>query len=386
MKHPRVYGIDWLEMFVSESPSVDYSADGFRARGWFVKEREYGTKTMEQMFTLEDSTGHPFIEIRRAPRGLNKAAESMVYTFGDSYVRFNNMYCYSPNPMRLMCDFLEREHYTIKKIYRIDLYIDIVRFDTGDIPAKVARRIVNHTYAKVNQTHRRTSGNDTWTQCLDNWISWGATGSMVSTKFYNKTKELHDTGMHKTWILENWKRAGLIDDVCDVRKEGQAVEVWRLEFSIKGNAKGWIVIDKRDSEDGARHMVPHSPSCYMERQGVLNAIANLIPFYFKFRIYREGVRKSLCKEKILFKFDDDEVEKGYRLTNESDLGRVRHVQTDDERAALYHLTRAWGKLSGTSHAPVISRMINDLSERINEKSRQTFTIEDIEWPSYVPLQ
>lgn len=371
-KPARIFGIDWLEMFVSESTTVDYSAEGFRARGYDVKERDYGTKTMAEMFTLLDKRGFPFMEIRRAPRGLNQHPESCVYTFGDSYVRLCNLYCYDYNPMKLMCEFLEREKYTIKKIYRIDLYLDLVRFDTGDIPAKVARRIVNHTYAKVNQTHRRTSGDDTWTQCLDNWISWGATGSMVSTKFYNKTKEIKDTGMKKTYILENWRRHGIIDDTTEILKDGKHVDVWRLEFSIKGNAKGWIVIDKSDSEDGCRHMIPHNPRCYAEPQGVLNAIANLIPYYFKFRVYKEGVRKSNCPEKKLFKFDDDEAEIGYRLTSESDINRVRAVQVDEELIALHHLDKAYMKLMGTTLAPTLYRLIQDVHDRVSERAAMSY--------------
>ena len=372
-KQPRVFGIDWLEMFVSESTSIGYSADDFEARGWSVLRRDYGTKTMAEMFTLLDRRGFPFVEIRRAPRGLDKPADHTVYTYGDSYVRLTNLYCYDANPMRLMLDFLEREKYTIKKIYRIDLYLDIVRFDSGDIPKRVARRIVNHTYAKVNQTHRRTSGDDTWTECFDNWISWGATGSMVSTKFYNKTKEITDMGMKKTYILENWRRCGLIDDITTIRMKGEAVEVWRLEFSIKGNAKGWIYIDKNDSEDGCRHMVPHNPQCYIEPQGVLNAIANLIPYYFKFRIFREGVRKSRCPEKVLFKFDDAEAELGYRITSASDAGRVRGVDVDGELIALHHLDRAYTKISGTQLAPDLARLIHQLHDRVCERSARSFS-------------
>lgn len=359
-------------MFVSESPSVDYTAEGFRRRGWDVVERDYGTKTMAEMMVLNDSRGFPFVEIRRAPRGLNQHPESCVYTFGDSYVRLNNLYCYDYNPMKLMIDFLEREHYTIKKIYRIDLYMDFVRFDSGDIPKRVARRIVNHTYAKVNQTHRRTSGDDTWTECFDNWISWGATGSMVSTKLYNKTKEISETGMKKTYILQRWKQAGLIDDIATIRLSGQLIEVWRLEFSIKGNAKGWIVIDKSDSEDGRRHMVPHNPQCYIHPKGVLNAIANLVPYYFKFRIYKEGVRKSNCPVKVLFKFDEDDVELGYRLTSESDIYRVRNVQVDDEIIALHHLDRAYMKIACTEVAPELMRVIQRVDQRIRDRADRTF--------------
>ena len=359
----RVFGIDWLEMFVSEDPSVDYSAEGFRSRGFEVSEREYGTKTMSQMFTLLDYSGDGMIEVRRAPRGLEKHAEFNVYTFGDSYIRLTNKYCYIQNPLKFIMDFLASQRYTLKKIYRIDLFTDFIRFDTGDRPDKVMRRIVQHKYAKVNQTHRRTSGNDTWTECFDNWISWGASGSMVSTKIYNKSKELRENGMKKPWILDEWRRAGFIDYSNDITKNGVPVDVYRLEFSIKGNAKGWIVIDKNDAEDGCRHMIPHSPEVYSNPRGVLNAIANLIPYYFKFRIYEPNKRKSLCKEKRLFDFSNDGAELGYRLTSASDAGRIRTDWLLDDDKAIRYLSKAYGILRETDNGQKVAQIIRDVASK-----------------------
>lgn len=371
-KQPRVFGIDWLEMFVSECPRVDYSPEGYETRGWWVKRRDYGTKTMAQMFTLLDRRGYPFIEIRRCPRGLRKDGTKSVYMEGDSYVRLCNLYCYDNNPIDLMCKFLSREKYTIKKIYRIDVFLDFVKFDSGDTPQRVARRILTHKYSKVNQTDRATRGRDTWTECKENWLSWGESGSMVSTKFYNKTKELQDSGMAKLYIVQKWKEAGLIPDVVNVATDEKAPEVWRLEFAIKGSAKGWIYIDKKEAEDGQRHWLPHSTEVYADRKGVLNAIANLIPYYFKFRKYREGVRKSNCKEKILFHFDDNEVERGYRLTSVSDMNRVRHQDTENDASALRHLVKAYMKLNGTEFAPKLAQLVNDVGERVREKSRRQY--------------
>ena len=365
-------GIDWLEMFVSERGDRDYTANGFRARGYDVVERDYGTKTMAEMFTLLDRRGYPFIEIRRAPRGLSSAEKKMVYQDGDSYVRLSNMYCYDANPVAVMEEFLQRERYTIKKIYRIDLFSDFEIFDSGDKPANVIRRIVNHTYSKVNQSQRRVSGQDTWTECFDNWVSWGKKGSMVSTKMYDKTKELRETGMHKPYIAELWRKYGYIDDVTHLSKNGVEVQMWRVEFSIKGNAKGWIYIDKDDSEDGGEHHLDHSLKLYSQHLGVVNAFANLVPYYFHFKIYEEGKRKSLCQDKILFIFDKDEFEQGYRLTNASDYGRVRHIDIEDDVIAVNHLVKAKLKLAGTEFDPELTDIITKLQRKLDQKSMKIY--------------
>lgn len=372
----RIVGIDWLELFVSERGDIDYSANGFRARGWEVVERDYGTKTMAEMFVLLDSKGYPFIEVRRAPRGLDALAKKTIYQQGDSYIRLSNMYCYDSDPVGLICEFVNRERYTIKKIYRIDIYTDFEIFDSGDKPAKVIRRIINHTYSKINQSHRRTSGQDTWTECFDNWISWGNKGSMVNTKIYDKTKELKETGMHKPYIVERWRKAGYIDNVVEISKNGTSVQMWRLEFSIKGNAKEWIYIGKDDCDDGMIHTLEHSLSLYSTPQGIANALANLIPYYFRFKIYEEGKRKSNCQDKTLFIFSDQEVEKGYRLKNQSDAGRVRAVKMEDDIIALNHLVKAKMKLYGSEFANQLSDMISELSHRVDQKSLSIYETPD----------
>lgn len=369
----RIVGIDWLEMFVNEESGIDYSADGFRLRGFLVSERPYGTKTMAEMFTILDSKGYPFVEIRRNPRGLDSGAQQTVYQLGDAYVKLCNLYCYDDNPVKVISDFLNSQSYHVKKIYRIDLYTDFEIFDTGDIPAKVVRRIINHTYSKINQSHRRTSGEDTWTECLDNWISWGRKGSMVNTKIYDKTKELKETGMHKPYIIEKWRKAGYIDDVINITREGKPVQMWRIEFSIKANAKGWIYIDKKESGDNACHRLEHSLETYCCRQGIVNAIANLIPYYFRFKIYEEGKRKSLCQDKTLFIFGEDECEYGYRLTNESDVDRVRSVNLEDDIIAVRHLVKAQMKLNGSEFSPQLTRLITQLQQRIDSRSLGIYT-------------
>lgn len=369
----RIVGIDWLEMFVSERGDRDYSPNGFRSRGWDVVEREYGTHTMKEMFTLLDRTGNPFIEIRRAPRGLDTLSKKTVYQDGDAYVRLTNLYCYDSNPVGLMCQFLNRERYTIKKIYRIDLFTDFEIFDTGDKPENVVRRIVNHTYAKMNQLNRRTSGEDTWTECKDNWIAWGREGSMVGTKIYNKTKEIQDKGNHKPYIPEMWRRAGYIDDVTHLMKKGRHVQMWRLEFSIKGNAKEWIQVTKEESPDGYKHYLPHNLQLYSCRKGIINALANLVPYYFRFKIYEEGKRKSLCQEKQLFIFDDDEPELGWRLNNSSDANRVRKVNVEEDVIALNHLVKAKMKLWGTKYDAKLSELITELTRQIDTKSASQYS-------------
>ena len=120
------------------------------------------------------------------------------------------------------------------------------------------------------------------------------------------------------------------------------------------------------------HLLPHNLNLYSCRKGVLNAIANLVPYYFRFKIYEEGKRKSLCKDKVLFIFDDDEFEKGYRLTNESDADRVRQVDIEDDVIAINHLVRAKLKLTGTEFDKQIEDVITKLQQRVDRRSMSIY--------------
>lgn len=67
-RHVRCVNIDWLEVYVLESNDhYPCNADYFRQHGYFVKERDYGTRVYKEMFIIEDEQGHDWLEVRRNP-------------------------------------------------------------------------------------------------------------------------------------------------------------------------------------------------------------------------------------------------------------------------------------------------------------------------------
>lgn len=362
----RSVSLDWLEIFVSEAYGRGYDPEDFERRGYWVEVREYGTKQFEQMFTILDQQAQPMIEVRRKPRGVD-GIKKTIYSLGDSYLRLVNAYCYHATPVAVMMEFIEREKYTFRRIYRIDLALDLVRFDRGDLPSTIARRIVKHVYAKINQSNRRTSGDDTFTECFDNWISWGRSGSMVSTKFYNKTKEIEDTKFHKTWIIQRWLDDGLIDNPITLSKDQKKQEVWRIEFSIKSSAKEWVIVQPDESNSGEREYLEHNVDLYSTREGIWTAIRNLIPHYFHFKIYEEGKTKYKCKDKILFQFTKEELSEQYRLTNESDAARARNKVDADIYAQLKSLARVVNKTRDEEARLHVQRAVSRLNALLHEQ-------------------
>lgn len=308
----RVLNIDWLEVYCLESSRYFPLDAGFYAsRGFYVHSREYGTRQYSEMFTLYDSHGEPWIEIRRNPcAGDNR--NNGIFVPESCHIRLVNRQCYFADCVQRFSEFLLRFDYNIKRIFRIDIACDFVRFDSGDNPQDFVRRYLARKYAKINQGNRTTRGVETWSGCEENYISWGAPKSMVGTKLYNKTKELDDTRfkdrtLKKPWIAYAWLNAGFIEDPVELTKksaDGNVTKpnVWRLEFSLRSSAREWLVIED-DSKKNGKDYIPHTLELYSTPEGLLTAFQSLVPCYFHFRYFSPSISKYKCKEKVLFRFD-----------------------------------------------------------------------------------
>ena len=305
-KTKRCVNIDWLELYVYE-PIQPRDITYFVSRGYQVRDREYGTRHWSQVFTILDDKGEDFIEVRRAPRHAPNGQHT-IYPDNASNLRLVNRYCYYNTAMWLMSDFLEKHDYQFRRIFRLDICLDFLKFDSGDAPEDVARRIIRHKYAKVYQSERTAHGRDYWNGCEDNSLSWGRKGSMIVTRFYNKSLELA-TQHDKPWIKQAWKECGLIDDAIApilVGKDGRVIgdAVWRVEFQINSSARGWFVNDAGDKPE----YVEHAMETYWNRGLLLLAFKNLADHYFDFRIFEPGKKKYACRRKELFAIeveDDD---------------------------------------------------------------------------------
>lgn len=348
----RCVNIDWLEMYCYE-PSEPRTPEYFESLGFFVARRPYGTKHWSEVFTIHDDRGDDFIEVRRSPRHP-EGQHHTILPDNACTLRLVNRYCYFDSAAWIMSNFIEKHHYLIRRIYRIDLAIDLKVFDSGDKPEKVMRRIVRHKYTKIYQAERTIHGVDHWNDCDDNSISWGKKKSMVVTRFYNKSLELaqvHD----KPWIRQSWYESGLIDDplapiVLD--KNGRVVgdPIWRLEFQINSSARGWFVAEGDHHND----YVEHTLEAYWNRQLITQAIANLVDHYFNFRIYEPGKTKYDCKPKELFKFTTDD--EPYTLRN----SLVRRTYDGSAPQALRWISR----LREMIPSPDVSKALDVVEERI----------------------
>lgn len=307
-KVQRCVNVDWLEVYALENAQrYPCNADYFRSKGYFVKEREYGTRQYNEMFVIEDEHGEPWIEIRRNPASGDSSFCGLVPE--STHIRLANRTCYYDSAVSIMRDFLLLHEYIFKRIYRIDICYDFIKFDSGDDPARFCKRYLAHQYSKINQCRVSSHGNDNWNDFDWETLSWGSPKSMVTTKIYNKSRELSSPKHDKPYIRYSWFIAGLIHDpinmtVTDEKKGTYKPDVWRIEFSLRSSADNWIVIEDQSGKRMKKKAVPHKLSMFDSRDKLWQRFEDLAFHYFRFKHWEDGVRKDRCKDKVLFKFNE----------------------------------------------------------------------------------
>lgn len=346
----RCVNIDWLEIYAFESNSRwPMNADYYREHGYVVYEREYGTRVYNEMFTVCDAEGNPFVEVRRNPA----SGESTFTGLSElsCHLRLVNRACYSNTAVRDLAEFMIKNDYVYQRIFRIDICYDFKVFDSGDNPEKFIRRYIEKKYSKVNQCRVCCYGDDAWASFDWESVSWGAPKSMVSTKIYNKTKELKATGNKKPWIVQAWFESGLVDDPLNLP------DVWRVEFSLRSSAKNWIVIEDSDAKRNRKKAIPHTPELFDGRDRLWQRFLDLSHHYFRFKkveyrrsvnsdMQREQLRKDLCQDKRLFDYSSrSEFYKVEAVAKPSEPNRdddilLRHLNKYRERHADVDVRRA----------------------------------------------
>lgn len=284
------------------------NADYYRSHGYIVREREYGTRVYSEMFTVEDKHGNAFVEVRRHPQS-GESSFTGLSEFS-CHLRLTNRACYSNTAVRDLADFMVMHGYIFQRIFRIDICYDFLRFDSGDHPEKFLRRYIEKKFSKMNQTKVVVYGDESWGAFAWESVSWGSPTSMVSTKMYNKTKELAKQKYKKNYIVQAWFASGLIDDPLNLP------DVWRVEFSMKSTAMNWLVIEDIDGKKHKKKAIPHRMELFDGRDRLWQRFEDLAHHYFQFRFVeylekqdKDGEpmlrRKYECKEKKLFSYNSD---------------------------------------------------------------------------------
>lgn len=365
----RVCNIDWLEVYCLESNQrYPCNAEYFERCGYSVRQREYGTRVYKEMFEILNDNGDPVIEIRRNPASGSSEFNGLVEQ--SCHIRLPNWMLYQGNPVQFLQEFLLKNDYIFKRIYRIDIAYDFETFDSGDSPGRFAKRYLAGRYRKINQCFLSAHGNDTWSECKWQSLSWGSMSSMVTTKLYNKTLELSEGKNDKPWIKTCWMVNGLIDNPMSMTKrnalgELYKPEIWRVEFAMMSQADGWLTIEMNHANKPYKQTIPHRLSMFDSPDKLWQRFQDLAYNYFHFKVKTkkkvhgglvaeslskvhsdidEGwQRKDRCPDKILFHWDE-----GHTFMKLSAAPSMSKPVRDDEslkrRLILYRMSHSDAKV------------------------------------------
>lgn len=309
MKKPekRCINLDWLEVYCLEDLRQPLEPDALRSAGMWVVEREYGTRIYAQMYKLNDNLGNAVLEVRRLPK--QAGLKNSILPVNACHIRLSNRSCYRDDAVSVLRGFLSRFHVELVKISRVDIALDFEKFDSGDDPQKFVARYIKGKYAKINQSKGRAFFEDEWSHKTYNSVAWGKKKSPIDVKMYNKSKELAEVS-DKPYIKSAWFDAGLIDSPISLQKirpDGSTYQpvIWRVEFSIKGDARNWITYEEEGNTKQKRSF-RNVLELYDTREKLLSMFASLCAHYFHFRKFKQGKSKYECPEKRLFEFGSAE--------------------------------------------------------------------------------
>lgn len=308
----RCINIDWLEVFCLEDMlGYPHDAEYFQRQGYEVIVRDYGTRLYSQMFTVLDKDGLPYIEIRRDLCANHVPGSTPILPMNAAHIRLSNRTCYFTDAAARLVEFCEANGYAIQRISRIDLALDFDRFDSGDDVQAFIDRYMAGRYAKINQSKLRAFGTDEWEGRRWNSLAWGSPNSQIGTKLYCKSQELREAH-DKPYIRQAWALAGLVHDMHTLARltpDGKTIhpDIWRLEFSIRSSVKNWFVMEDHRGRRKRVRSVRNDLSVYSTRQSMLDVFASLVDHYFHFKHYEPNTMKYKCRDKQLFRFDENHV-------------------------------------------------------------------------------
>lgn len=282
--------IDWFEVFTYE-PEDCYGPQWYEQLGYKVADRGYGTRVFNEMFTLIVD-GHPWLEVRRDP--CSKKRHGGILPDKACTLRLVNRALYDWFPINDLFNFMRDLGFKYKTnrlccVSRVDLAIDFIdkSFEIDGTPVTCndfIKRYMSGEWWKIGASKVEAYGEEFADGMHYHALKFGSPTSMVGTKLYNKTLEMAQIKM-KPYIIENWINAGLLTDDQDT------AEVWRLEFSIHGNADGWVE-EKTPVQDN--YYQSNDIEAYVHTENYITFLKGLISHYFCFAKKEPGKSKYRC--------------------------------------------------------------------------------------------
>ena len=196
-------------------------------------------------------------------------------------IKVSNELLYKPLCFEMINYMFEDESFIFNNLTRVDVCCDFAKFDNDVYPDELINNFLAEKWLKNNQSNFKLIGNQTYINTYS-YLRFGSGTSSVSAYLYNKNQEFRDV-KHKVYISEMWKKNGLFS----------AIDIWRLEFSIKEFNK--VLTDKNTGQQIIIDL--HFLS---DKKNLITLYSALYDKYFDFRINTNTINKSRMQRVSLF--------------------------------------------------------------------------------------
>lgn len=198
-------------------------------------------------------------------------------------IKFDNGILYQKNLKAYVENFFELNKLKLVSWSRIDICNDFNMFNKKLNPDKFINRINRDIYLKTGWTKRTVISKQKLIS-ENEYLKYGSYNCDVSSKLYNKTKEMQEV-KHKKHIYASWVKAGLNMDS----------NIWRLEFNINNTRKDLLI--KHTGE-----LINLNNMEILKPENIYILYQHLLLKNFKFKINNYRKNKSRMKSLKLLSF------------------------------------------------------------------------------------
>ena len=320
----HLVSIDWLQIYCDCSAMQP-------ARDYIFDKEEYGTSVYKDMYTIY-LYGEEIAILCCNPRstalkkgsGQLKILNPILYQIGLAYIVYNLLHSCNIIPINisrldLCADFNHFEGYPDMQDFFQD-FLTLKLWKIGAAKYKVCANKATEFDCDYFKLIGLQSSRHTY-----QYLRFGSKVSKVSAYLYNKTQEFRDV-KRKNYIAEAWK-----ENDIDEQKE-----VWRLEFSLKGDGIKFLNTETKMWQAKNLEMVLDP----IQRTQVYNA---LYLKYWKFR-YNDGQkRKDRMKDANLLPIESSILEpvviSGSDITDREQKRMISAIERTYDEVRMKRQTR-----------------------------------------------
>lgn len=331
----RIINLDWLAVYCLSSSAWAHEKVLLNL-GFQLQIRGDGTRHFHRLYDVIDKNGEPFLEIQDTPKSLK--INGGIWKENAMLIKVYNKQLYKEETVDRLYSVLLRCGIKVKSISRLDIAMDFNYFDNHIHPQTLIREFMNDKLWYLFVKKFYCIGKQSFTQTYE-YLRFGSSKSSYSVYLYNKSRELKEQ-KDKPYIRDIWEQVGLNQS-----------DVWRLEISLRTDAKGMVSYDDKivrsgnkvvnvatgqvidneediitDSKGNLRQIERINLDSISNSQSMMHLYMRMINHLFHFRVKVPGKKKSKSERLELIKFDKSDTNyRPYRLTYSTNSGRTEKI-------------------------------------------------------------